>query len=212
MQRPFRYRALPAFALVVGLAATGCGGGGKEAGGDARPADTAPPVTQPAPAVGTSTVATAKVASVKVFAKPGDTAPPIHTLANPTESTAPLVFLAERTEGDWMLVNLPVRPNGSTGWVKTSDVTTSTHDYKMNRPGFDGGLLGWISRSGLRPPRRPIITRPAVPRGHGLSNSSIVTGSPQQGDRPPRPRLRMNVLQSSQRCSPSERSSQLGHS
>ncbi len=131
MQRPFRYRALPALALVVGLVATGCGGGGKEAGGDARPADTAPPVTQPAPAVGTSTVATAKVASVKVFAKPGDTAPPIHTLANPTESTAPLVFLTEKTEGDWILVNLPVRPNGSTGWVKTSDVAISTHDYKI---------------------------------------------------------------------------------
>ncbi len=76
-------------------------------------------------------MATAKVASVKVLAKPGDTAAPTHTLKNPTESGAPLVFLAERTEGDWLLVNLPVRPNGSTGWVNASEVTVSTHDYKI---------------------------------------------------------------------------------
>ena len=114
----------------MGLVATGCGGG-KEAGGDARTASTAAPTTQPAVDAGMSTVATAKVSSVKVFAKPGDTAAPTHTLAHPTKSSAPLVFLVEKTEGDWIHVNLPVRPNGSTGWVKATDVTLSQHDYKI---------------------------------------------------------------------------------
>ena len=117
-------------ALVVGLVATGCGGD-KAADGDARPASTAAPATQPPTGVGMSTVAQAKVSSVKVFAKPGDTAAPTHTLANPAKSGAPLVFLMEKSEGDWLLVNLPVRPNGSTGWIKATDVTLSQHDYRI---------------------------------------------------------------------------------
>ncbi len=35
------------------------------------------------------------------------------------------------------------------GWAYLATV------IDLNRPGFDGGSLGWISRSGLRPPRRP---------------------------------------------------------
>jgi len=130
VNRRVRYRALPAFALILGLVATGCGGD-KNAGGDARPAGTAPATTQPAAADGMSTVAHAKVSSVKVFAKPGDTAAPTHTFANPTKIGGPLVFLMEKAEGDWLLVNLPVRPNGSTGWVKASDVTLTQNDYKI---------------------------------------------------------------------------------
>ena len=76
-------------------------------------------------------MATAKISSVKVYAKPEATAPVTHTLANPAKSGAPLVFLTEKTEGDWILVNLPVRPNGSTGWVKAGDVTLTQHDFKI---------------------------------------------------------------------------------
>lgn len=130
MNRRIRYRLLPSIVLVIGLVATGCGGGGKEATGDARPVSTAAPTTAPA-ATGLHTVAQAKVPSVKVYAKPGDTGAPTHTLANPAKSGAPLVFLMERAEGDWLLVNLPVRPNGSTGWVKASDVSLSQHDFRI---------------------------------------------------------------------------------
>lgn len=50
-----------------------------------------------------------------------------------------------------------------------------------------------------------------VVASHGLRSSSVVTGSSQQGQRPPRPRLRMKVPQSWQRWLPRARPSQLPH-
>ncbi|HVL51283.1 MAG TPA: L,D-transpeptidase [Actinomycetota bacterium] len=47
---------------------------------------------------------------------------PIHLLANPTREGVPLLFAVTKEEGSWFEVRLPMRPNGSTGWVKASDV------------------------------------------------------------------------------------------
>ena len=77
-----------------------------------------------------SVVATANVAGVEVFASPDDTTPD-HVLANPTKDGGPLVFLvAERRPGR-VRVFLPVRPNGSTGWVGEESVTLSQHGYRV---------------------------------------------------------------------------------
>ncbi len=43
-------------------------------------------------------------------------------LANPTREGVPLVFSVLAEEGDWLQVRLPMRPNGSTGWVRSEDV------------------------------------------------------------------------------------------
>jgi lipoprotein-anchoring transpeptidase ErfK/SrfK len=115
---------------MVGLLATACGGG-KEAKGAAQPATSVVQTTQPAVDPNMSTVAQAKIASVKVYPQPADTATPTQSLDNPAKSGAPLVFLVEKTQGDWLNVDLPVRPNGSTGWIKASDVTLSHHDFKI---------------------------------------------------------------------------------
>lgn len=131
MHRRVRTVVIPSIAIVLGLLTAACGGGGKAAKGDARPAGTAPPVTQAAIDPNLNTVAQAKVSSVKVFAEPSDTAKTTNTLANPVKSGAPLVFLVEKMQADWLMVDLPVRPNGSTGWVKASDVALSTHDYRI---------------------------------------------------------------------------------
>jgi len=131
VNRTVRSRLIPSVALSLALLATACGGGGKAAGGAARPVTSAPPVTQASVDPNLNTVAQAKVASVKVFAQPSDTGAAAQTLANPAKSGAPLVFLVEKTQGDWLMVDLPVRPNGSTGWVKAADVSTSTHDYRI---------------------------------------------------------------------------------
>jgi lipoprotein-anchoring transpeptidase ErfK/SrfK len=70
---------------------------------------------------GSSNVADAAVPSVPVFDTPS--APgPSHTLGNPTIEGVPLVFLVKQNRGDWLKVQLPVRPNESTGWVKAADV------------------------------------------------------------------------------------------
>jgi hypothetical protein len=43
----------------------------------------------------------------------------------------PLLFLVRRDLGEWLEVYVPVRPNGSTGYVRRSDVTISTHAYRI---------------------------------------------------------------------------------
>jgi len=131
VNRRVRTAVIPSIAIVLGLLTAACGGGGKAAKGPARPAPNAPPVTQAALDPNMSTVAQAKVSSVKVYAEPSDTANVTQTLANPVESGAPLVLLVEKAQPDWLMVDLPVRPNGSTGWVRAADVATSTHDYRI---------------------------------------------------------------------------------
>ncbi len=47
---------------------------------------------------------------------------PVTTLTNPTWEGVPLLFGVIKQEGSRFQVRLPTRPNGSTGWVKASDV------------------------------------------------------------------------------------------
>ncbi|SPL99737.1 ErfK/YbiS/YcfS/YnhG [[Actinomadura] parvosata subsp. kistnae] len=60
------------------------------------------------------------------------------TLFSPNEMGATRVFLVEAEDGDWLKVLLPVRPNGSTGWVKASDVklTSTTHRVEIDPKTF----------------------------------------------------------------------------
>jgi lipoprotein-anchoring transpeptidase ErfK/SrfK len=77
-----------------------------------------------------STVAESIVPQMAVFDAPN--APqPARTLDNPQPSGAPLVFLVKQTGDPWLNVYLPVRPNGSTGWIKRSDVKLSQHDWRI---------------------------------------------------------------------------------
>jgi len=43
----------------------------------------------------------------------------------------PLTFLVIEQQGDWVHVHLPVRPNGSTGWLRAGDVSLATTDYRI---------------------------------------------------------------------------------
>jgi lipoprotein-anchoring transpeptidase ErfK/SrfK len=123
-------------------AAAGCGSGsGEDAGGSDRSSTT----TSPAPAadvgVGdayTSYVATARVPEVAVYDSP-DAAEPVLQLENPwlvdpgnPASTVDQVFLVrDRSVADWVQVLLPVRPNGSTGWIRAADVTLAPTTFRI---------------------------------------------------------------------------------
>ena len=135
--------------LTVAFIALAVALGGCRSGGD-RASDTTAttPVTAPAttattvPATTTttvdpylSTVAVAAVPVVEVFESPG-VGEPVHRLENPHPSAAigestPLVLLVQEQRPEWLKVMLPVRPNGSTGWVRASAVTLETHDYRI---------------------------------------------------------------------------------
>ncbi len=63
---------------------------------------------------------------------------PTQTFANPTDAdgakVAPVVFLGRGAldpGSDWVEVFLPTRPNGSTGFVRTDQVTVTTHTYRV---------------------------------------------------------------------------------
>lgn len=77
-----------------------------------------------------SLVAEAKVASVAVFDHP-DAPMPRLALSHPNEEGAPRVFLVKEEQGDWLRVLLPVRPNGSSGWIRASDVSLAGNPYRI---------------------------------------------------------------------------------
>lgn len=72
----------------------------------------------------------AVVDSLEVFATPGD-ATPARRLANPNPAGATLVLAAIDGRPGWLQVLLPVRPNGSTGWVRLADVDVVRHAFRI---------------------------------------------------------------------------------
>lgn len=92
---------------------------------------TTPPATVPPLEPGMRLVARAVGPKVDVFDTPG-AARPSRTLTNPTPTPAPLVFLVEeRRPDDWIRVDLPVRPNGSTGWIRADTVSLAQTGYRV---------------------------------------------------------------------------------
>lgn len=101
------------------------------------PPTTAPPVQRAAFTPGgplatapPTLVAHALGAELAVFDGPGGTTAS-RLLANPRSSGAPLTLLVLDQRPGWLQVLLPVRPNGSTGWVRTSDVSLTTTDDRI---------------------------------------------------------------------------------
>jgi hypothetical protein len=77
--------------------------------------------------------ATAKVASVVVYDVPTPARHELRKLGNPQPSGAPLTFLVKDLRGtDWLEVYLPVRPNGSSGWVRAADVSVSALLFRVD--------------------------------------------------------------------------------
>lgn len=91
---------------------------------------TAPPTTE-APDPWLATVAQAvETGEFAVFAAPGD-AEPDRFLSHPTPVGADLVLLVKEDLGDWLEVHLPVRPNGTTGFIPKESVKLVTHRYHI---------------------------------------------------------------------------------
>jgi len=87
------------------------------------PPTTATPTTQPpAPAL----VATVQVPEIQAFDAPAEGAGVVATLSDRTDFDVARTFLVAEQQGDWLRVLLPIRPNGSTGWVRAADVATAT--------------------------------------------------------------------------------------
>lgn len=136
-----------ALAAVMTLGVTACAG--DDADTDALP----PPVevTSAATAIpkpcgddilppGTSYTATAALDGELAIYDSPDAATPSRTMTNPRlfnndpNAKVPLVFLVADTPDDacdWIEVMLPVRPNGTTGFVKRTDVSVTSNPYRI---------------------------------------------------------------------------------
>ncbi|KGM09968.1 hypothetical protein N869_00350 [Cellulomonas bogoriensis 69B4 = DSM 16987] len=93
--------------------------------------DTAP-VTSELPAE--SWIATAGEERVEVFASPGDSEPGTVLAAEDVVSVPgqiPLTFLVAEQQDDWVQVHLPVRPNGTTGWLRAEDVSLTSTEFRI---------------------------------------------------------------------------------
>jgi lipoprotein-anchoring transpeptidase ErfK/SrfK len=113
--------------LALLLAAPACSGNG---GDNPSTAPSATQATTPADPY-RSTVAQAVVPKVAVYAEPG-AATPTQTIDAPADPPRPLVFLVQEERPPiWLKVLLPVRPNGSSGWIRAADVRLTEHDYRM---------------------------------------------------------------------------------
>lgn len=91
----------------------------------ATPADTDPTADR-----FLSVVAHARPSQVGVY-RSRSALEPFVSLSNPTEVGAPLVFLVSEEAGDWIRVLLPIRPNGSQGWLRTVDVELLEHRFRI---------------------------------------------------------------------------------
>ncbi len=115
------------------LLASGCGGtGGRHAQTTIERQAHVSRHAQPAEPqhVGESIVATAIAKRVPVYRAPGAVRPFLR-LPNPTSHGVPLVFLVRRRGSGWEQVYLPVRPDGSTGWVRDRDVSLAWNPYSL---------------------------------------------------------------------------------
>ncbi|MGQ0679116.1 MAG: L,D-transpeptidase [Actinomycetota bacterium] len=72
-------------------------------------------------ATGDSLVADAAIPNVPIFDGPNGVEP-ARSMKNPTREGVLLVFGVLEEQGDWLKVMLPMRPNGSIGWIKSADV------------------------------------------------------------------------------------------
>ena len=99
----------------------------------AAPPPTTTIVTEP-PTTTTTTpphavAATTKGGAIQVYDAPNGAV--TNTLSARTDYLQPRTFLVVENQGDWLKVFLPMRPNDSTGFIRTSDVNLSDVPYEI---------------------------------------------------------------------------------
>jgi lipoprotein-anchoring transpeptidase ErfK/SrfK len=113
-----------------------------------------------APPRGSTLVAAARGTRIAVHGRPGGR--PLKTLRARREAGGrlPLVFSVVRQRGPWVKAYLPTRPNLSTGWLGTRDVTLSATPYRIAVRLSAHRLV--LYRAGKAVLRAPIATGRAV--------------------------------------------------
>lgn len=87
---------------------------------------------------------------------------PWRLLDHPDAFGLPLVFLVLGRQGDWLHVQIPLRPSGSTAWVRAADVRLTETRYRIDVAVAARRLtLRWGDRAVLEAP--VAVGRPRTP-------------------------------------------------
>jgi lipoprotein-anchoring transpeptidase ErfK/SrfK len=79
---------------------------------------------------GESVVAAVRTRLIEIYRRP-EAGHPFRAMANPVEAGIPLVFLVKEAHAGWLEVYVPVRPDGTTGWIKASHVKLLYDPYHL---------------------------------------------------------------------------------
>ena len=132
---PSRRVRLLASAILCAVLLAACGGGdGPSLADKDKPSGSSTTTSLPA---NVSFIAQPVGSEIAVHQQP-DASSPSESYANPwkfeegSDATVPQVFLVESRQAGWVQVLLPVRPNGTTGWVRKKDVTLTPNRYSVD--------------------------------------------------------------------------------
>jgi lipoprotein-anchoring transpeptidase ErfK/SrfK len=179
--------ALAAAAAAVLVVACGGGGGSPHSAGTkpAPPSTSAPaPTTTLAP--GVSLIAQVRAPLAGVFDDPSSTQPkmsfgPTWNLDDdPSKPTVPEVFLVQEQRPGWVRVQLPIRPNGSSGWIHADDVQVTQNPYHIQV----GVAAHQITVFNATQPvyQGPVaVGAPATPTPPGLYYTRVLLQTPDPG-------------------------------
>lgn len=78
-----------------------------------------------------STIAITIVDNLKVFESPDESSAAKAELPRQNEHGVDQVFLVKESRDAWLRVLLPIRPNGSTGWVRVRDLKITGTNYRL---------------------------------------------------------------------------------
>jgi lipoprotein-anchoring transpeptidase ErfK/SrfK len=179
-------RLLTLLAAVILLVTAACGAGGSEQAGADRPAvaststTTSSTTTTVAPEepVGHESLVARAEQPLEVFAAPGDAVASM-TLPATTGFGSRRALLVVTEQAEWLEVMLPVRPNGSTGWIRRADVELRTIDTEV--------LVDLTARTlTVRAAGEVVLETPVAigsadsptPRGHFFVTDKIDTTAP----------------------------------
>jgi lipoprotein-anchoring transpeptidase ErfK/SrfK len=129
---PFRRRKSLVLALVAGISvlAASCASERPSIEGAATVSTSAAE-----PADSDTLVARARGDELIARSAPSADADPVVVLENPIASGGALVVAAvdspDVADDEWIEVHLPIRPNGTTGWIQTAEVDLSSSPYRI---------------------------------------------------------------------------------
>ncbi len=92
---------------------------------------TAAATTTIAPLPKDATIATTVGGPINIFENPGDVTPKVTLAAKTDYGVVRTLLVVKQNPDGWLQVSLPIRPNGSTGWIRPAEVTLSTTPFDI---------------------------------------------------------------------------------